>query len=98
MSNNKPTVLPTAHMASPLQKYTITKTLGSGSFGKALLVKLKASTSQYFVMKEIQIGHLSKKEKQASVAEATVLASMHHSNICSYVESFLNNTKAPTIL
>ena len=43
------------------------------SFGKALLVKVKG-TNKFFVMKEIQIGHLSKKEKEASVAEATVLA------------------------
>ncbi|GMI15704.1 hypothetical protein TrLO_g14057 [Triparma laevis f. longispina] len=75
-----------------LAKYSIEKTLGAGSFGKALLVKVKG-TNKFFVMKEIQIGHLSKKEKEASVAEATVLASMHHSNICSYVESFLNAPK-----
>lgn len=84
----------------PLSKYSVCKTLGQGSFGKALLVKLRKRGSSsshgsqsYFVMKEIQIGHLSKKEKEASIAEATVLASMHHSNICSYVESFLNPPK-----
>mmetsp|Transcript_17448 Transcript_17448/g.36058 ORF Transcript_17448/g.36058 Transcript_17448/m.36058 type:complete len:988 (-) Transcript_17448:13-2976(-) len=76
-----------------LSKYSVIKTLGQGSFGKALLVKIKGAKPQYFVMKEIQIGHLSKKEKATSIAEATVLASMHHSNICSYVESFLNAPK-----
>lgn len=57
--------------ASQLNKYQICKTLGQGSFGKALLVKIKGAKTQYFVMKEIQIGHLSKKEKATSIAEAT---------------------------
>jgi len=56
---------------SQLSKYSVCKTLGQGSFGKALLVKLKGAKPQYFVMKEIQIGHLSKKEKETSIAEAT---------------------------
>ena len=54
-----------------LSKYSVIKTLGQGSFGKALLVKIKGAKPQYFVMKEIQIGHLSKKEKATSIAEAT---------------------------
>jgi len=83
---------------NPLHKYSVQKTLGQGSFGKALLVRRSGSAKpSLFVMKEIQIGHLSKKEKATSIAEASVLASMHHSNICSYVESFLN-PPANTIL
>jgi len=76
---------------SQLSKYTTVKTLGQGSYGKALLVRSRNGTM--YVMKEIQIGHLSNKEKEASVAEATVLSKMHHSNICAYVESFLNQPR-----
>ena len=76
---------------SKLSKYEQVKVLGQGSYGKALLVRSRVNGKPtFFVMKEVQIGHLSNKEKQASVAEATVLAKMHHSNICAYVESFLN--------
>ena len=57
--------------SSQLSKYQICKTLGQGSFGKALLVKIKGNKQQYFVMKEIKIGHLNKKEKATSIAEAT---------------------------
>jgi NIMA (never in mitosis gene a)-related kinase len=94
--------MPPSSCASKLSKYQVTKTLGQGSFGKALLVKLKpghssSSKTQYFVMKEIQVGHLSKKEKEMTLAEATVLASMSHSNICKYVDHFLNSPQNTTL-
>lgn len=78
---------------SSLKKYRKLKYLGKGSYGAALLVELRADPSQKFVIKEIVIGHLKPAEQQAAKNEAEVLHQMNHSNITTYVESFVENSK-----
>ncbi|XP_077863013.1 serine/threonine-protein kinase Nek5-like, partial [Saccoglossus kowalevskii] len=63
------------------------KKIGEGSFGKALLVKSKA-TGEYRVVKEIGISKMNRKEREESKKEVKVLARMRHPNIVSYLESF----------
>eukprot|EP01031_Cornospumella_fuschlensis_P053239 gene53239-65028_t len=78
---------------SSLKKYRKVKYLGKGSYGAAILVELRADPTQKFVVKEIVIGHLKPAEQQAARKEAEVLHQMNHSNITTYIESFVENSK-----
>ncbi|KAK2953519.1 putative G2-specific protein kinase nimA [Blattamonas nauphoetae] len=71
-----------------MNKYQKVKTVGRGSFGAAILVKHKENGRQY-ILKEINISQLSKKEKQESINEIKVLSKLRHPNIVSYRESFI---------
>lgn len=76
-----------------LSKYKKLKYLGKGSYGAALLVCLRSSPAQKFVVKEIVVGHLKPAEQQAAKNEAEVLHQMSHSNITMYIESFVEGSK-----
>jgi serine/threonine protein kinase len=78
---------------SHLKKYKKVKYLGKGSYGAAILVELRSNPSQKFVIKEIVIGHLKPAEQEAAKTEAEVLHQMNHSNITSYIESFVESSK-----
>lgn len=78
---------------SSLKKYRKIKYLGKGSYGAAILVELRADPAQKFVIKEIVIGHLKPAEQQAAKNEAEVLHQMNHSNITTYIESFVEDSK-----
>lgn len=80
-------------MSSSLKQYRKIKYLGKGSYGAAILVELRADPSQKFVIKEIVIGHLKPAEQQAAKNEAEVLYKMKHSNITTYIESFVESSK-----
>uniref|UniRef100_A0A6I8NZF4 non-specific serine/threonine protein kinase n=1 Tax=Ornithorhynchus anatinus TaxID=9258 RepID=A0A6I8NZF4_ORNAN len=70
-----------------MDKYIKVQKIGEGSFGKAILVKAKENNRQY-VIKEINISRMSKKEREESRREVAVLANMKHPNIVLYRESF----------
>ena len=78
---------------SHLKKYKKLKYLGKGSYGAAILVELRSDANKKFVIKEIVIGHLKPNEQEAAKNEAEVLHQMNHSNITSYIESFVENSK-----
>ncbi|XP_050805347.1 serine/threonine-protein kinase Nek3 isoform X2 [Gopherus flavomarginatus] len=69
-----------------MEKYTVLKVLGEGSFGRALLVFHKSSDQKY-AMKEIRLPK-SPSDVQDSRKEAILLAKMKHPNIVAYKESF----------
>ncbi|CAH1777895.1 unnamed protein product [Owenia fusiformis] len=70
-----------------MDKYQRIKKIGEGSFGKALLVRHKENGKQ-FVIKEINISKMGRKEREDSRKEVAVLAQMNHPNIVFYRESF----------
>ncbi|XP_046329462.2 serine/threonine-protein kinase Nek1-like isoform X4 [Haliotis rufescens] len=70
-----------------MDNYTRVRKIGEGAFGKALLVKSKATGGQ-FVIKEISIGRMNQKERVESRKEVAVLAQLKHPNIVAYRESF----------
>ncbi|XP_071951524.1 uncharacterized protein [Antedon mediterranea] len=70
-----------------MDRYVKKKKIGEGSFGKALLVKSKANGKEY-VIKEINISKMKRKEREESKKEVAVLKQMKHPNIVSYQESF----------
>ncbi|KAK7882933.1 hypothetical protein WMY93_029107 [Mugilogobius chulae] len=68
-----------------MEKYSIVKIIGEGSFGRALLVHCKNSEQKY-VLKEIQLPQNSKCEKTRR--EAVLLSKMRHTNIVAFREAF----------
>lgn len=69
--------------------YTRIKEIGSGSFGKAILVH--DHENRQFVLKAIDISRMDSKERKDAVNEVRVLSSLKHPYIVSYKESFLDN-------
>eukprot|EP00928_Gymnodinium_smaydae_P011390 TRINITY_DN14209_c2_g1_i1.p1 TRINITY_DN14209_c2_g1~~TRINITY_DN14209_c2_g1_i1.p1 ORF type:complete len:332 (-),score=75.17 TRINITY_DN14209_c2_g1_i1:75-1070(-) len=67
--------------------YTKVKEIGSGSFGKAILVHDQEGRS--FVLKAIDISRMDQKERRDAVNEVRVLSSLKHPYVVSYRESFL---------
>lgn len=70
-----------------MEKYTLLKVLGKGSFGAAWLINRKDDGSQ-FVAKEIRLAGLKQAEKENAKHEIDVLSRLHHPNITRYVEHF----------
>lgn len=70
-----------------MDRYQKQKKIGEGSFGKAYLVKSKDSGKQ-FVIKEINISKMGRKEREEAKKEVAVLAQMKHPNIVAYREHF----------
>ena len=63
------------------------RTIGSGSFGSAMLVEM-VDTHEQFVAKKIALEHLTEEDKQKARNEAHLLRSLHHPNITEYFGSF----------
>ena len=73
----------------PINDFTIVKQLGSGAFSTVSLVTRKQDQKIY-ALKCVQISKLSPIERQNSLNEIRLLASINHKNIISYKESFYN--------
>mmetsp|Transcript_10096 Transcript_10096/g.22265 ORF Transcript_10096/g.22265 Transcript_10096/m.22265 type:complete len:390 (+) Transcript_10096:1-1170(+) len=69
--------------------YSQVREVGSGSFGKAILVK--DESGHLFVMKTIDISRMESKERKGAVNEVRVLSSLKHPYIVSYQESFIES-------
>ncbi|CAF3681032.1 unnamed protein product [Rotaria sordida] len=70
-----------------MEKYNKLKLIGSGAFGQAWLVQPKEEEKK-FVMKEIKIAKMAKKERDDARKEVKVLSEMKHPYIVSYIDSF----------
>ena len=73
----------------PINDFTIIKQLGSGAFSTVSLVTRKQDQKIY-ALKCVQISKLSPIERQNSLNEIRLLASINHKNVISYKESFYN--------
>eukprot|EP00735_Rhodelphis_limneticus_P002577 TRINITY_DN1348_c0_g1::TRINITY_DN1348_c0_g1_i1::g.19964::m.19964 TRINITY_DN1348_c0_g1::TRINITY_DN1348_c0_g1_i1::g.19964 ORF type:complete len:631 (-),score=155.64,sp/Q6P3R8/NEK5_HUMAN/45.70/2e-64,Pkinase/PF00069.20/2e-64,Ins134_P3_kin/PF05770.6/1.9e-61,Pkinase_Tyr/PF07714.12/3.9e-42,Pkinase_Tyr/PF07714.12/2e+03,ATP-grasp_4/PF13535.1/0.00098,Kinase-like/PF14531.1/0.0011,Kinase-like/PF14531.1/8.3e+02,Kdo/PF06293.9/0.37 TRINITY_DN1348_c0_g1_i1:418-2310(-) len=62
--------------------------LGRGAYGAAFLVE-RASDGALVVCKEVNIGLMSQQERDDALAEAKVLQSLHHPNIISFIDMFI---------
>ncbi|KAM3851025.1 LOW QUALITY PROTEIN: serine/threonine-protein kinase Nek5 [Vipera latastei] len=69
-----------------MDNYVIIKMIGEGAFGKIFLAR-KKEDNQQCVIKEINLSKMSRKEKESSQKEATVLAKMKHPNIVAFYTS-----------
>mmetsp|Transcript_49486 Transcript_49486/g.107757 ORF Transcript_49486/g.107757 Transcript_49486/m.107757 type:complete len:355 (+) Transcript_49486:143-1207(+) len=69
--------------------YTRVREIGSGSFGKAILVN--DAEGKPFVLKAIDLSRMDSKERRDAVNEVRVLSSLKHPYVVAYRESFLDN-------
>ena len=72
-----------------LNDFQIGKQLGKGAFGTVAIVTRKAD-GKIYAMKRISIGKLDNKEREASLNEIRILASLNHPNIIGYKEAFFD--------
>ena len=70
-----------------LNDFIIGKFIGKGAFGSVCLVTRKADKKIY-AMKSINIGKLDISQREASLNEIRILASLNHPNIIGYKEAF----------
>ncbi|KAM4627422.1 serine/threonine-protein kinase Nek3 isoform 2-T2 [Polymixia lowei] len=69
-----------------MERYSLQKVIGEGSFGRALLVQYKNSQENY-VLKEIQLPK-NRSKLEDSRREAVLLSRMKHPNIIAFREAF----------
>ena len=70
-----------------LNDYEILKQIGTGAFSTVSLVKSKKDNLIY-ALKRVELNKMMPNEKDNSLNEIRLLASIHHINIISYKESF----------
>ena len=70
-----------------LNDFIVGKFLGKGAFGSVCLVTRKAD-KRIYAMKSINIGKLDQNQREASLNEIRILASLNHPNIIGYKEAF----------
>jgi len=75
-----------------MQKYSVDRVVGEGSFGKALLCRRKADNRKC-IIKQISLGKMSRSEAKATEQESALLARLQHPNIVSFWESFNETTR-----
>ncbi|KAH9504854.1 Serine/threonine-protein kinase Nek4 [Bulinus truncatus] len=63
------------------------KIIGKGSYGEVWLAKHKKDKKQY-VLKKMNLGKASKRERKSAEQEAKLLSTLKHPNIVSYKDSF----------
>lgn len=73
--------------------YLFLTVIGSGSFGKVHKVQSRL-TNQIFACKEIDYGKMAEKERKLLVHECNTLKELHHPQIVSYVDRYLDKARS----
>ena len=68
-------------------QYNLLKTIGRGTYGRALLVSRK-SDGKLLVIKQVDLSELEAQEKAAALNEVAVLSQFDHVNIIRYHTCF----------
>ncbi|CAL8266737.1 unnamed protein product [Lota lota] len=72
-----------------MNSYDVVRQIGEGAFGKAFLVRDRdQSSASMCVIKEIKLGKMSLREREASNKEGMLLSKMKHPNIVAFYKSF----------
>eukprot|EP01038_Epipyxis_sp_PR26KG_P005433 gene5433-7526_t len=74
-----------------MDKYSVQKVVGQGSYGRAVLSKRKTD-NKLCIIKEISLAKLSKKDAKQTEQEATLLSKLKHPNIVTFWESFISKS------
>ena len=64
---------------------------GEGAYSSVYSVMRNDDGEQY-ALKKVKMGKLSDKEKENALNEVRILASIQHTNICSYHEAFMDES------
>lgn len=70
-----------------MNRYEIRRKIGQGSFGSVHVV-VQRRTQRNYVVKEIRMSQLNKRERGDVAKEVDLLSKLVHPNIVEYVESF----------
>ncbi|KAL0277007.1 UNVERIFIED_CONTAM: hypothetical protein PYX00_004441 [Menopon gallinae] len=70
-----------------MDKYNFSKEIGRGSFGKVYLIESRQTGIQY-VLKQIDLNKMDKKQVKTASKEVEVLSKLKHSHIVRYKESY----------
>eukprot|EP01065_Artemidia_motanka_P018368 TRINITY_DN21682_c0_g1_i1.p1 TRINITY_DN21682_c0_g1~~TRINITY_DN21682_c0_g1_i1.p1 ORF type:complete len:531 (+),score=204.59 TRINITY_DN21682_c0_g1_i1:195-1787(+) len=71
-----------------MERFTKIRNIGRGNMGACYLMR-NNEDQRYYVIKQIDLAKMSKKERQQALNEARVLSALKHPNIINYVDSFL---------
>ena len=77
-----------APKAPSLDDYCFEKTIGEGSYGRAILASNRA-TGELVVIKDIPLANLTPQEIEDVNRETKILSQLHHENIIAYKCSFI---------
>ena len=80
-----------------MQRYSVLRKIGKGSFGTVDLVRRRKDGKQ-FVLKRMKIGSVSSKEREMCHNEVQLLERLNHPSIVRYEESFIDTQHAETYL
>jgi serine/threonine protein kinase len=71
-----------------MERFTKVKNIGKGNMGTCALVR-NNEDNRHYVIKQVDLAKLNKKERAQSLNEAKVLSVLRHPNVINYVDSFL---------
>eukprot|EP00201_Polytomella_parva_P011603 CAMPEP_0175073940 /NCGR_PEP_ID=MMETSP0052_2-20121109/20920_1 /TAXON_ID=51329 ORGANISM="Polytomella parva, Strain SAG 63-3" /NCGR_SAMPLE_ID=MMETSP0052_2 /ASSEMBLY_ACC=CAM_ASM_000194 /LENGTH=341 /DNA_ID=CAMNT_0016341963 /DNA_START=37 /DNA_END=1059 /DNA_ORIENTATION=+ len=78
-------------------KFKVLKFLGKGSYGSVYLVQ-RLLDGQTYALKEMDVRSMNQAEKEDSINEIRLLASVQHPNVISYNEAFLDGNRLCIIM
>lgn len=74
-----------------LSDFRIINKLGSGAYSSVYKVE-RTLDNQIYALKKVNLNGLNEKEKQNSLNEIRILASVRHQNVIGYREAFLDES------
>lgn len=77
-----------------MDKYTVLKTIGKGSFGSCLLVQHK-TTNKQFAIKQINVQQMDSAQKREAMNEVKVLAMLRYNTLTSLSMSIMQMVCTP---
>ena len=73
-----------------ISSFEIIKKIGEGAYSQVFKVRRKSDDIIY-ALKKVRIMNLNEKEKENALNEVRILASIHHPNVISYKEAFIDD-------
>lgn len=82
--------LPGGAVSTSLKDFRQMALLGEGAYSAVYKI-LRLSDNKIYALKKVKLPNLSEKEKQNSLNEVRLLASIQHENVIGYKESFYDD-------
>ncbi|GLC62909.1 hypothetical protein PLESTB_001958200 [Pleodorina starrii] len=79
------------------RQFKVLKFVGKGSYGSVFLVQ-RLADGQTYALKEMDVRSMSQAEREDSINEIRLLASVNHPNVTTYNEAFLDGNRLCIIM